>query len=362
MGFWKIKNKPQRSWRTRRKIIYGKKFSVTPALSVVKNHILIVLAGLCLALPSQAPASWNLSADVDARYRWEDWEHSEANLHLVGASVRKTFADSLGDRFIFFGLVEAEDNFDEIVAHELYGQYKGPLGAWNVTAGRFGLPWGLLPGFSASRLLYDMPHDRLLGMDVDSGLKASGVVGSLDYGFSFTQGYGPHHTPHDMGYGLAVGRVGFTPGDTDEISLGLSAAWGRSLLAHDEDDRPKMTEMTEMTEKDADRDVLRALGGVDATLYLGRFLGRIEVAGGRVDHRALTTAFAALDYALLPKLDLNLAVNTAWHGSDYEDAWFVGFTGNPPWFTIRGGYTYADESDARHTVTLQIYRLFSWSY
>ena len=38
------------------------------------------------------------------------------------------------------------------------------------------------------------------------------------------------------------------------------------------------------------------------------------------------------------KLDLNLTANVAWYGSDYEDVWFVGFTGKPQWFTIRGGY------------------------
>ena len=200
-----------------------------------------------------------------------------------------------------------------------------------------------------------MPYDRLLGMDVDSGLKISGVMGAVDYGLSVTQGYGPHNTPQDIGHGLAVGRVGFTPGDTDEISLGLSAAWGRSLISHDED-------ASDMVGMNKDREVLRALGGVDATLYLGRFLGRIEVATGRVDHQPLATTFAALDYALLPKLDLNLAVNTAWHGSNSEDVWFAGLTGNLPWFTMRGGYRYAGESDARHTVTLQVYRLFSWSY
>ncbi|MBA3028047.1 MAG: hypothetical protein FP816_04420 [Desulfobacteraceae bacterium] len=149
--------------------------------------------------------------------------------------------------------------------------------------------WGLLPGFSASRLLYDMPYDRLLGMDVDSGLKISGVMGAVDYGLSVTQGYGPHNTPQDIGHGLAVGRVGFTPGDTDEISLGLSAAWGRSLISHDED-------ASDMVGMNKDREVLRALGGVDATLYLGRFLGRIEVATGRVDHQPLATTFAALVY------------------------------------------------------------------
>lgn len=327
--------------------------------NIVSNgigRIFIVVVLLALILPAPAFASWNLSADGDFRYEWKDWEHSKADIHRIGASARKTFADSRGDRFIFFGLVEAEDNFDEVMAHELYGQYKGPMGAWNVTAGRFGLPWGLLTGFSASRLLYDMPHDRLLGMDVDSGVKVSGVVGALDYGISFTQGYGPHHTPHDLGHGLAVARIGFIPGDTDEISLGLSAAWGRSIMAHEEADDPDMADM------DTDQALHRALGGADATLYLGRWLARIEVASGRVDHRSLTTGFAALDYALLPKLDLNLAANVAWHGSDYEDAWFVGFTGNPPWFTIRGGYSYAEHSASRHKVTLQLYRLFSLSF
>ena len=329
---------------------------MTKSLSKNIKWMSIVSAVLGLALTAPASATWNLSGDGDLRYLWQDWEHSEANVHLIGASVRKTFADSHGDRFIFFGLVEAADNFDEVMAHELYGQYKGPMGAWNVTAGRFGLPWGLLPGFSASRLLYDMPHDRLLGMDVDSGFKVSGVVGALDYGISFTQGYGPHHTPHDLGHGLAVARIGFIPGDTDEISLGLSGAWGRSLMAHDEIEDPDMTDM------DTDRALLRALGGVDATLYLGRWLARIEVSSGRVDHQSLTTGFAALDYALLPKLDLNLAANVAWYGSDYEDAWFVGFTGKPPWFTIRGGYRYAEHSASRHEVTLQLYRLFSLSF
>ncbi|MEZ4568240.1 MAG: hypothetical protein R2860_15210 [Desulfobacterales bacterium] len=41
-------------------------------------------------------------------------EHSEANSsHRRFCS--KTFADSHGDRFIFFGLVEAADNFDEVI-------------------------------------------------------------------------------------------------------------------------------------------------------------------------------------------------------------------------------------------------------
>lgn len=293
--------------------------------------------------------------DADGRYRWAEREGHDASLHLLGASVRKTFSDDRGDRFILFGLAEAEDNFSEVMLHEIYGQYKGPLGSWNVTIGRFGLPWGLLPGFSASRLLYDMPDDKLLGMDVDSGIKVSGVIGAFDYGVSVTQGYGPHQTPHDLGHGLGVARIGFTPGDTEEFTMGVSAAWGQSVLDHDADGPAQM-------DHDKDRAVRRALGGLDATMYMGRWLGRMEVSAGRVDHRSITTIFSALDYALLPRLDVNLAVNAAWHGSEYEDAWFVGLTGRPPWFTIRGGYRYAGHSASRHEFTLQLYRLFSFSF
>ena len=106
----------------------------------------------------------------------------------------------------------------------------------------------------------------------------------------------------------------------------------------------------------------RALAGLDATIYLGRWLGRAEVSGGRVDHRSMTTAFAALDYALLPKLDMGLAVNLVWHGSEFTDEWFAGFTAKPPWFTIRGGYRYAGNSPAHHAVMFQLYRLFSFNF
>ena len=313
-----------------------------------------VLIFFVLMISTPVRAVWNLSVDGDARSRFGSSEDHEMDIHLAGVSVRKTFSDHLGDRFTIFGLMEAEDNFSEVMLHEGYGQYKGPLGAWNITAGRFGLPWGLLPGFSASRLLYDTPHDRLLGMDVDSGIKVSGVLGALDYGLSITQGYGPHHTPHDRGYGLGVARIGFTPGYTEEFSVGASAAWGRSVVAHDNDNHAGM-----MDEDDA---VLRALAGLDATLYLGRWLGRIEIGAGRVDHANMATAFTAVDFALLPKIDLNFSVNVVRYESEHQDEWFVGFTGKPTWFTLRGGYRYAGYNKPQHEVILQIYRLFSFAF
>jgi len=112
---------------------------------------------------------------------------------------------------------------------------------------------------------------------------------------------------------------------------------------------------------DKDSALQRAVGGLDATLYLGRWLGRVELSAGRVDHRSMTAGFAAMDYALLPRFDLNFAANLVWHGSEFKDEWFAGFTGKPPWFTIRGGYRYAGNSPSHHEVIFQLYRLFSYN-
>jgi hypothetical protein len=227
----------------------------------------------------------------------------------------------------------------------LYGRLKGPLGSWNVTLGRFGLPYGLLTGFTTSRLLYDMLHHELLGFNVDNGIMLSGVVGMVDYAVSVTQGYGPHHVPGFPGHGLGAGRLGFTLGDAAEIIVGVSGAYGKTSHAHHRD----------MTTE-------RALGAVDATAYLGRLLYRIELSAGTVDKDFFGAGFAAFDYALLPRLDINLAITGTLHGTDTDEALFAGVTFKPKWFTLRGGYRYAYHNEPNHQAALQIYRLFAFNF
>ncbi len=318
-----------------------------------------VLLFLLVLSPETADATWNLSVDGDARYRLTEWEDHDAYVHLLGASLRKTLSDSKGDRLILFGLVEAEDDVSEVMLHEVYGTYKGPMGLWNITIGRFGLPWGLLPGFSATRLLYDMSHGAVLGMNVDNGLMLSGVSGALDYAVSVTQGYGPRGTPDDLDLNLGTARIGFTPGDTEEFSMGVSGAVGKSRRAHA---LAPMGDMGMDMDTKMNRALHRAVAGLDATWYLGRWLGRTEVSYGRVDHQDMTAGFAAVDYALLPKLDVTLSANLVWQGSEFTDEWFAGFTGQPPWFTIRGGYRYVGNSPSHHEIVFQLYRLFSYNF
>jgi len=303
-------------------------------------------------------ATLNLSADADARARVASGTSPDATLEIFGASVRKTLADDRGDRLILFALFESEKGFEtssEQSLHEIYAQLKGPLGAWNITVGRFGLPWGLLPGFSARRLLYNTSHMRVLGMEVDSGIKVSGVSGPWDYGVSLTRGYGPHNTVDAGSHGIATGRIGITPGDTEEFSLGLSGVWGRSINVHSYQYGAK-------DHKDSDRALLRAVAGFDVTWYAGRWLVRSEVSAGEVDKQTMTAFFASADYALTANLDVNLAVNISRQGSDDRNEWFAGLTRRLPWFILRGGYRYVGNSEARNQLTVQLYRLFSFTF
>ena len=329
--------------------------------AVVPAFVMILLAGAA----SECAASWNLSLDADVRGRIESGSEPDATLNLFGASLRKTFADARGDRLVLFALFETEKGFDESrddSLHEIYAQYKGPMGTWNIAVGRFGLPWGLLPNFSAKRLLYDMPHDRVLGMDVDSGIKISGVQDMLDYGLSYTRGYGPRNTVDAGSHGIATGRIGITPGETEEFSLGLSGAWGRSINAHDADhNEADHVDPDHSMRDDDDRALQRAVLGLDSTLYLGRWLIRSEVSGGQVDNRAVRALFAAADYALRSNLDLNLAANLSRVDSETMNEWFAGLTCRLPWFILRGGYRYVGYGDARNQITIQIYRLFSYT-
>jgi hypothetical protein len=330
--------------------------------------IACAIALMCMAGPAaECQASWNLSLDADVRGRIASGTDPDATLNLFGAALRKTFADSKGDRLVLFALFESEKEFGESrdeSLHEIYVQYKGPMGLWNITVGRFGLPWGLLPDFSTSRLLYDMPHDRVLGMDVDSGIKISGVQGMVDYGLSYSRGYGPRNTVDAGSHGIAMGRIGITPGETEEFSLGLSGAWGRSINAHggDHGDSKPLPVMPGQPVKtrDDDRALQRAVVGLDSTLYLGRWLIRSEVSGGQVDKRAIRAFFAGADYALRSNLDLNLAVNLSRHDSKNMNEWFAGLTCRLPWFIVRGGYRYVGYGEARNQITIQFYRLFSY--
>lgn len=289
-------------------------------------------------------ASWNINADADLRGTLTDKNDNSVAVQALGLSVRKTFSDNQGDRFILFGLVETEENVSSVMVHELYARYKGPLGVWNLSAGRFSLPYGLITSFSSSRLLYQSAYEQSIGIDADNGLMVSGTAGSLDYGLAFTQGYGPHRKIDLSGHGLVSTRAGFTFGDAEEYMLGLSAAYGKTSHGHG-----------------TDHAVQRALAGIDGTFMLGQFLTRLEASGGWIDKMHFVSVFGMVDYALHLRLDLTAAGSYFQNEHEKQNYFFAGFTFKPDWFTLRGGYKYERYDLPKHTFSIQIYRLFSFN-
>jgi hypothetical protein len=243
-----------------------------------------------------------------------------------------------------FTLLEAEENFHELMVHELYARYKGPLGAWNLTFGRFGLPYGLLYNFSTSRYLYESAYRKTIGIDADNGLMLSGIMGMLDYSLSVTQGLGAHHALEFPGLGLVTARTGFTFGDAEEYSFGVSAVAGKTKTAGH-----------------MESPIERMIAGIDATVQTGQFIIRFEGNGGFIDRRHFGAIFTNVDYALLPSIDLTAAMQYSQHGSANRDSWFAGLSFKPKWFTLRGGYTYAHFEKPHHSVSFQFYRLFSFT-
>lgn len=301
--------------------------------------ILILLLTGCLL------ADWRVTFDGDARLIMSDGQKPHSGMNIAGLLVRKSFADQKGDRVTFTGLLEAEDDFDEVSLHEFFIRYKGPMGRWNVNLGRYTLPYGLLSSFSSRKYLYDTVDHHTIGIHVDSGIMLNGVNQWYDWAFSWTQGYGGHHTPDWPGHGLLMGRLGFVVGDSGDLSYGFSALSGRTAMHHD----PDMT-------------IKRKMLGLDATLYWGLSLNRLEISFGKINDQKITTAFWMSDYAILPKMDLTISGNQLWSKAGDSGELFAGISYRLPYITLRGGYLHPLQGDSNESISLQIYYIFSRMY
>jgi hypothetical protein len=308
------------------------------------NKICVLLLILLHLIPAKLHASWSFSADADLRSNWSSADKLSAEVHAAGLSIRKSFADNSGDRYIISGLFEAENNFSEFMIHELYFRYKGPMGLWNITAGRIGIPYGLLTSFSTTRHIFEKPIEEIIGFDADNGIMFSGVAGIFDYGFSLTQGYGAHRMPEFPGEGFGAGRVGVTLGEAEEYSIGVSVSGGRTSADHM--DHSAITRIT---------------GGLDATLNIGQSIIRTEVNAGIIDKHRVVSGYGLLDYTLHRRLDLSAGIRVIYSHNVTDGALFAGLSFNPPWFNLRGGYIYEHSDKQKHSISLQLYRLFSFT-
>ncbi|MCD4655312.1 hypothetical protein K8T06_15435 [bacterium] len=287
-------------------------------------------------------ASGTFAMEGDARGTWIQGDDPTAELQVIAVSIRKILADQAGDRWMLSSLVEFHEDLTEVMIHDAYVRYKGPMGRWNVTVGRFQLPFGMLSGFSTSQLLYNSLTDSTVGIHSDGGILVSGVLGDLDYGLAATQGLGVHENPALESMDLLSGRVGWTFGDIGETTAGVSIMFGETHDVHSE------------------TSVERRIIAMDGTALLGLWITRWEFQTGTLNNKSLAGAFVTTDYGVLPRLDLTGAVRVQHYDSETTGTIYLGLGYRSPWLMMRGGYTYDySETDDIHGVSIQLYRLIS---
>ncbi len=289
----------------------------------------------------------NYEEDLRAGYNFSD-EEIFGEINSIGGSVRQVFSDKKGDRWILYLQGEAEHNFSEIMAHQLYARFKGPMGKWNITLGRIPLQWGLLTSWSPERMPYSSPYKLAGIVKSDNGILINGTVGMVDYGISVTQGYGMGTIESFPGPGLVTGRVGLSPLLGGELVLGLSGSAGtsyRSTMGHGEESTP----------------VEHISGALDLTAYVGRAIIRTELGAEQVHENVEKRGFLETEFQLFPKLTLHGAGNLYSKMDEWQGTAFAGVSTKLKSVTIRGGYEYEQAIEKKHKAVLQLYRQLSYN-
>lgn len=293
-----------------------------------------------------------MESDARGEYAYRDgWD---GQIDSIGGSIRKVFADRRGDRVILFMQAELMDNLSEGMFHEAYGEWKGPMGRWNIAAGRVPLPWGLLTAWSPDRMPYGSPYDWTRTLSSDNGALWRGTIGIWDYGLALTQGYGMERIRSFPGPGNLTGRLGITPGVEENFSLGVSFASGTVYPSEHGNDRTHAMEKGDGWEK-------RTALALDWTWNLGRGTYRFEGGSRKTEGQWHGTLFGSAEYALFPKVTVQMAGQIYEHEASHAFRRVYGGVAVPTkWFTIRGGYEYENVDVQDHRVVVQYYRLCSF--
>ncbi|MBL8026161.1 MAG: hypothetical protein JNL74_07110 [Fibrobacteres bacterium] len=306
----------------------------------VSNSLFGAAALFLLCIASTPSASWNVTAEGDGRLNYSDTGDAAGGINLASLSIRKTLSDSKGDRLIIFVNGEAENNFKELMLHEAYLRYKGPLSLWNVTLGRFAIPFGTIQSYTSSRYLWAGLENFTVGIEADDGLLISGVTGMFDYAFSVTRGVGTHGTLDELGEGLLSTRFAIPFGMEESFVLGLSGTAGRLMAHHGVEER--------------------ILGGADAFINLSRLNSRVEAVAGKSGEHTLISAGWIGDFSLTRLFEINSGLRYSSAGEMEIYSAYCGLTAKIKGFTLRGGYTYDYEQKPFHSAALQLYYQYTW--
>jgi hypothetical protein len=314
------------------------------AWAVALGSALVMLAGVISTTHAQG---LQLSGGVDARVtneRESGGEDAGTRALVEGAflNLRKVWSDDVGDRWIGVAQVDVDDNARRIRPYQVYLQYKGPLGAWNVRAGHYLLPVGLLATYDTERLLLQGLEKTSLGIRKDTGVELFGRFGSVDYAASLTDGLSDIRFIDADARPMVTARIAYVRGDSQ---VGVSTLVGRVLVDPDFGHEGGPVRQRRVV--------------LDATTSRGPLTVRAEAVAGTNDARRVNGGLLLGDYALTPKWELNTQY-AYWSRREEPHAIGLGVS-----YQIRSGLllraadTYRVGKDNRHEFSFQIYYEFS---
>lgn len=314
----------------------------------VFRYFNLFLVAVNILLATSAESAIFFTADADMRYKMADSKRPEFKVEALGIGVRKVFADRMGDRIILFPLLETMDNLKETMLDQAYLQYKGPLGRWNITTGRYRLPFGLLSSYSTKRLLIKTLEYETIGIESDNGILLSGIIKDFDYALSLSQGVGTERWSDIDNEGLMVFRVGYQGIDFEALRIGLSGCLGRVLPKKGHNQIPNST-------------LYKKILSIDLTKYHGVKVYRAEVSFGEEEKKRIFSAFLGIDWSIFPKLDLNVGHIYLNKHSHETGSVTLGLTYNVYGVQIRAGQRFSFIGEEKDEFSLQVYRLFNYS-
>lgn len=275
----------------------------------------------------------------------QNWQN-DLSLYEVGLSFRHVLADTKGDRLILFADFEGKDNFKNNEVHEIYTRIKGPMGLWNLTLGRFAVPFGQNCHTSTFGRLLDFPSSDFRGFHADNGLMLSGALPLLDYNLSFTQGLGSHTEFEWPGPGLVSGRISRNWGETEEFSTGFSSSLGNFSNSKSTESTPIHQHGKVILDSNSDNNPATAqfLGavGLDFTLLVNSHQFTAEWVQA-IQTKKGTSQLSGLFLQWDNKWNSRWESQTALKMSKFSPLSLEGFSGLmylAPWFQLKGSLKY----------------------
>ena len=311
-------------------------------------NVTAFLPVLAMLLPMAIPPPMRsqgiqLSGGMDGRVTsLQEPDRERVRLEGSFLNIRKVWSDELGDRWIGVAQADFDNNLKRIRPYQVYLQYKGPLGKWNLRAGHYLLPFGLLTTFDTERLLLQGLERTSLGIRKDSGVQVLGRFGSWDYAASVSNGLGDVKFVDSRANPVVTGRLAHVRGD---LQVGFSTLIGSALI-----DREVGIGQSRLRERKF---------AIDATKSFGPLTVRSEAVAGTDNGRAVGGGVFLGDYALTPRWELNTRY-AGWSSEGALHSAAVGVTCQiRPGLFARAAQVREFGKENRNAFTVQLYYEFS---